>query len=212
MVIAVIDYESGNLHSIHKAVKCSEENNGSSREVIVTADPADIDKASHIILPGVGAYGDCLKGINAIDGMMDALQRNVRQEKKPFLGICVGMQLLATVGYENGTYQGFDWVSGDVKPINHEDVACRIPHMGWNDLQIHQTEHPLFNGIMAGEHVYFVHSYHFVACNDNEVIATIDYGQPITAVIAKENIVGLQFHPEKSQEVGLKFISNFLKM
>ena len=212
MVIAVIDYESGNLHSIFKAVKCSEEQNGTNRDVIVTSNPDDVRGASHIVLPGVGAYGDCLKGIYAIDGMIEALNENVIEKKKPFMGICVGMQLLATTGHENGTHQGFGWIPGTVVPIDFEGEAYRIPHMGWNDLSIKNKDHLLFSGIEEGEHVYFVHSYHFIADAPEDVVASVSYGQPMTAVISNDNIVGLQFHPEKSQDVGLKIISNFLKM
>ncbi|PIR37744.1 MAG: imidazole glycerol phosphate synthase subunit HisH [Alphaproteobacteria bacterium CG11_big_fil_rev_8_21_14_0_20_39_49] len=207
--ITIIDYGSGNLHSIAKAF---EKEAGSHKLKVVISDKADdVDKASHIVLPGVGAFGDCIKGLQGLEGMMDSLHENVRLKKKPFMGVCVGMQMLADEGMENGSHKGLGWISGKVLPLKPSDPNLKIPHMGWNEIRIEQ-EHPVLEGISSGDHVYFVHSYHFDCTNKNNALASVDYGQRVVSVIANDNIVAAQFHPEKSQQVGLKFISNFLNM
>lgn len=207
--VTIIDYGSGNLHSIAKAF---EKEAGSRKLKVVVSDKAsDVDKASHIILPGVGAFGDCIKGLQALDGMIEALNKNVIVNKKPFMGVCVGMQMLADEGLENGSHKGLGWISGRVIPLKPSDSNLKIPHMGWNEINI-EHEHPVLEGINSGDHVYFVHSYHFDCTNKNNALASVDYGQRVVSVIANDNIVAAQFHPEKSQQVGLKFISNFLNM
>lgn len=204
--VTIIDYGSGNLHSIAKAF----EKVANGKKIVVSSDARDIEKASHIVLPGVGAFNDCVNGLEKLDGVKAALQKNVIEKKKPFLGVCVGMQMLADIGLENGEHKGFGWISGRVMPINPKDKSLKIPHMGWNELKINRT-HPILDGIENGDHVYFVHSYHF-CCNDgSNVLSSVEYGGDVVAVIANDNIVAAQFHPEKSQEVGLKFISNFLE-
>lgn len=211
MTIVIIDYQSGNLHSIEKAVVACEERSGRNRPVLLSQDIDQIEQASHIILPGVGAFADCLHGIQAVDGLVNALERKVLEQQTPFLGICVGMQLLASQGHENGTHQGLGWIKGSVIPINHHNQQYRIPHMGWNVIEA-QKNHPVLHGVREDSHVYFVHSYHFLCDNVQEQIATVSYGEALTAIIAKDHIIGVQFHPEKSQQVGLQVIDNFLRM
>lgn len=203
----IIDYGSGNLHSIAKAFERAAI--GKDIAIKVTSDAEELAKSSYIILPGVGAFGDCLKGLNALSGMRDALQEQVIINKKPFLGVCVGMQMLADEGLENGKHQGLGWISGRVKPIDAGDL--KIPHMGWNNIKFKQ-KHPLFDGVDDGSDLYFVHSY-FFDCKDQEsVLSIVEYGVDVVAAIAKDNIIATQFHPEKSQTAGLKIISNFLEM
>ena len=209
MKVVIIDYGSGNLHSTAKAFERSAKVLG--MKVEITSSPAALDTATHIVLPGVGAFGDCMKGILAISGMREALERNVIEKKKPFLGICVGMQLLAEKGLEHGEQKGLGWLKGEVAAIKPTDSALKIPHMGWNDLNI-AGSHPLLSGINSGQHAYFVHSYAMRCANQNNVLATVEYGGDVTAIVAQGNIMGTQFHPEKSQETGLKLIENFLKM
>lgn len=204
--VTIIDYGSGNLHSIAKAF----EREANGMRVVVSDKAEDIEKASHIVLPGVGAFGDCIKGLESLAGVKDALTKSVMVDKKPFMGVCVGMQMLADEGTEHGSFKGLGWIKGKVVAIDAKD-SLKIPHMGWNEIKI-ENPHPVFEGIKNGDHVYFVHSYHFMCENKNNVISTVDYGQNITAAIANDNIIATQFHPEKSQEVGLKLISNFLKM
>jgi imidazole glycerol-phosphate synthase subunit HisH len=206
-VVALIDYGSGNLRSAEKALARAAEG---GCEIVVTADPAIVAKAERIVLPGVGAFGDCMAGVEAIPGMIEALCDAVLKRGVPFLGICVGMQLLADVGREFGDHKGLGWIGGEVVRIAPSDAALKIPHMGWNELNIART-HPLLDGIASGAHAYFVHSYEFRARDTKDVIATTDYGGAITAMIARGNIAGTQFHPEKSQAVGLKLLANFLK-
>ncbi len=205
--IAIIDYGSGNLHSIAKAVQRV----AGKRKALVTSNARDLRQASHIILPGVGAFGDCRVGLMALSGMMAALEQEVQGNKKPFLGICVGMQLLADKGLEHGAHKGFGWIPGEVKAIKPKDKALKIPHMGWNELILEQT-HPVFAGIKTGDHTYFVHSYHLVPKENTCVLATVDYGGKVIAAVAKNNMVGTQFHPEKSQKVGLRVLENFVRM
>ena len=211
MTVAIIDYGSGNLRSTAKAFERAAGEAGLDLAVVVTRDPADLQAASHIVLPGVGAFADCRRGLAAVDGMQAALEEQVRVAKKPFLGICVGMQLMADIGREYEDIPGLGWVPGEVIAITPSDAGLKIPHMGWNDLTINSAAHPLLEGIQGGSHVYFVHSYVFQAAEPSDVLATVDYGGPVTAVIGRDNLVGTQFHPEKSQAWGLRLISNFLK-
>jgi glutamine amidotransferase len=209
MTIAVIDYGSGNLRSAAKAL---ERVAPGGINIHITADPEDLKRASHIVLPGVGAYGDCMHGLASISGMLEALGEEVQVKKKPFLGICIGMQLLFERGHEHGVHDGLGWLKGEVVSLSQQPATSnqqlKIPHMGWNELTI--TPHPLLAGIDTGAHAYFVHSYH--AAGSPDVIATTSYGQTIAAVVAKGNIMGTQFHPEKSQETGLRLLSNFVRL
>ncbi len=209
MTVAIIDYGSGNLRSAAKAFERAVTDASLGLKVVVTSDPADLKAASHIVLPGVGAFADCRRGLGVLDGMEAALEEQVRGEKKPFLGICVGMQLMAEIGREHKDTPGFGWMPGEVIAMTPSDPALKIPHMGWNNLSI-QTPHPFLDGIEDGRHVYFVHSYVFQPAEASDVLATVDYGGPVTAVIGRDNLLGTQFHPEKSQAVGLRLISNFL--
>ncbi len=222
MYVAIIDYGSGNLRSAAKAFERAAQATGHTVEV--TADPAVLAAASHIVLPGVGAFADCMRGLEAIAGMRAVLEREVIKNRKPFLGICVGMQMLFDVGHEYGTHPGLGWIAGEVVKIGsgdkgqgtrdegHELISLKIPHMGWNDLTVTAPDHPLLAGISSGDHAYFVHSYHAVCRDPGQVLATTDYSAPLTAVVAKGNIMGTQFHPEKSQATGLQLIRNFLGM
>jgi len=206
--VALIDYGSGNLASAAKAL--AKAGAGTGHEIVTTADPAEVKAAERIVLPGVGAFADCMKGLSAVPGMVPVLREKVLKEGAPFLGICVGMQLLATVGREFGDHAGLGWIAGEVVKIVPNDPALKIPHMGWNELKI-VRRHKLLDGIDSGAHAYFVHSYHFVPALTDDLLATTDYGGPLTAMIANENVAGTQFHPEKSQATGLKLLSNFLK-
>ena len=206
MKTVIIDYGSGNLHS---ALKAFERAAGKAGEVTVTSDPDAVRKATRIVLPGVGAFKDCYNGLDAVPGMRETLQDQVIVRGKPFLGICVGMQLMATRGLEHETTKGFGWIAGDVKPITPSDPTLKIPHMGWNTLDV-KSNHPLLAGVAEGAHAYFVHSYHLDAMLPEDVIATTDYAGPITAMVGYDNLVGTQFHPEKSQALGLALIANFL--
>ena len=208
MTIAIIDYGSGNLRS---AAKAFERVAGGKHEIIVTRLPEDIARASHIVLPGVGAYADCMLGLKALPGMLATLSREVLENGKKFLGICVGMQMLFEKGYEHGAHDGLGWLKGEVVALKPQDSALKIPHMGWNNLDINGN-HPLMKGIESGRHAYFVHSYHAVCTQSSDVLATADYGQKVTAAVARGNIMGVQFHPEKSQETGLALISNFIHL
>jgi imidazole glycerol-phosphate synthase subunit HisH len=211
--VAIIDYGSGNLHSARKAFERAAREAGVEEEIVVTSDPAAVAKADRIVLPGVGAFADCRRGLDGVDGMVDAMTEAVRRNGRPFFGICVGMQLMASRGLEYQTTLGLDWIGGDVKPIEPEDAGLKIPHMGWNTLHP-QREHPLLDGIETGPnglHAYFVHSFALDPKNQDEVMAVTDYGGPLTAVVARDNMAGTQFHPEKSQKLGLALIANFLK-
>jgi imidazole glycerol-phosphate synthase subunit HisH len=210
MTVAIIDYGSGNLRSAAKAFGRASESAGTGAEIIVTNRPEDLDRASHIVLPGVGAFGDCMAGLTALDGMRDSLERNVIDDGKPFLGICVGMQLMAERGVEHGIHTGFGWIQGEITPIQPSDDTLKIPHMGWNDLDIIRPEHPVFRGISSGTHTYFVHGYALSGGSPDQLLARVDYAGDIVAVVGRDNLVGTQFHPEKSQKTGLKFIENFL--
>lgn len=210
MKTVIIDYGSGNLRSAEKSVVRAAKDGGLDADIFVTSNPDDVKSADRIILPGVGAFADCMAGLSALDGMRDVLQEAVHQDGKPFLGICVGMQLLADAGLEHGRTEGLGWIGGDVKEITVSDPALKVPHMGWSDLDL-DSEHPVLDGIKTGDHAYFVHSYHFEAADQANVLAHVDYDGKIAAIIGRDNILGTQFHPEKSQAVGLKLLENFLK-
>lgn len=213
MKVAVIDYGSGNLRSAVKSFERAAREANLSVDVILTNRADDVLHADRIVLPGVGAYADCRRGLGEVDGMVDALNEVVIQKARPFFGICVGMQLMSDRGLEKQTTEGLGWISGDVTEIKVDVPNLKIPQMGWNTINL-KREHALFDGIKTGDdgkHAYFVHSYHFKAKNDADVLATTNYGGEVTAVIAKDNMVGTQFHPEKSQELGLSLITNFLK-
>ena len=207
--VALIDYGSGNLRSAEKALTRAAREGATGHEIAVTADPSVVTKAERIVLPGVGAFADCMAGVTAIPGMRQALDDAVLTRGVPFLGICVGMQLLATVGREFGETPGLGWIDGEVVKLSSADPALKIPHMGWNELTILRP-HPLFAGIASGAHAYFVHSYEFRTEDSEAVLATTDYGGPVTAAVGRANIAGTQFHPEKSQAVGQRFLQNFL--
>ena len=206
MLVAVVDYGSGNLRS---AAKAFEHEAGDAR-VVVTSDPAQVASADRIVLPGVGAFADCRRGLAAVAGMEEALDRAVRREGKPFLGICVGMQLMASRGREFEITEGLGWIDGEVAAIAPSDTSLKIPHMGWNELSVVRP-HPLFDGLEAGTHAYFVHSFGFVPAHAEDVLATVEYGGPLIVAIGRDNLVGVQFHPEKSQAAGLHIIANFLR-
>lgn len=211
MTVAIIDYGSGNLHSAAKAFERAAREHGAGEAVVVTSDPDVVRKAERIVLPGVGAFRDCRDGLKAVPGMWVTVEEEVARGK-PFYGICVGMQLLASRGLEHGETQGFGWIPGDVTLIKPKDPGLKIPHMGWNTLN-RQRPHALLDGLDLGPeglHGYFVHSYHVVTRDRADVVATTDYGGPVSAFVARDNIVGSQFHPEKSQALGLALIANFL--
>lgn len=211
--IAIIDYGSGNLRSASKAFERVIREQGLAATVHVTEDPELVRTADRVVLPGVGAFADCAAGLAAVAGMRDALFDAVSQRAAPFLGICVGMQLMASRGLEHGVTPGFDWIAGDVVAIEPDDPSLKIPHMGWNVLET-VSDHPILEGIPTGEdglHAYFVHSYHLQATNEADVIARADYGGPVTAIVGRDNLIGTQFHPEKSQTLGLALIGNFLR-
>jgi len=208
--VAIIDYGSGNLRSAAKAFERAAAEAGLSATIAVTGRPEDVRAADRIVLPGVGAFADCRFGLEAVDGLHDALNEAALNKARPFFGICVGMQLMATVGHEFGDTPGLDWIQGEVTALAPNDPALKIPHMGWNDLKL-VGDHPLFDGIESGQHAYFVHSFHFVPDDADAVWAQVDYGGPVTAAVGRDNLFGTQFHPEKSQALGLGIIANFLK-
>ncbi|HEX3066782.1 MAG TPA: imidazole glycerol phosphate synthase subunit HisH [Dongiaceae bacterium] len=216
MSTVVIDYGSGNLRSAAKALAAA------GGDVLVTSDPRDVAKAKRIVLPGVGAFADCRAGLDGLQDMVATLDEAVRQKGRPFLGICVGMQLMAEAGLEHGRHPGLGWIAGDVINLSprpnlasrpdlasRQDPALKIPHMGWNELRLGRV-HPLFAGIEDGAHAYFVHSYHLALTNPGDLLAATDYGGPVVAAIARDNMLGVQFHPEKSQAMGLRLLANFL--
>jgi glutamine amidotransferase len=208
--VAIVDYGSGNLRSAAKAFERAAREAGTGHAVLVTSDPAMVASAERIVLPGVGAFADCRAGLYGVPGMVETLQRAVVERGRPFIGICVGMQLMATRGVEYGVHQGLDWIAGDVVRIQPADPALKIPHMGWNELR-DVAAHPVLSGIAAGDHAYFVHSYHLRTARPVQRLAVTDYGGPVAAVVGRDNMVGTQFHPEKSQATGLRLIGNFLK-
>jgi glutamine amidotransferase len=213
MRVAIIDYGSGNLRSAVKAFERAAREGGIAAEIELTAVPQEVLSADRIVLPGVGAYADCAAGLRAVDGLWEAVEEAAIARGKPFLGICVGMQLMSQRGLEKAVTKGFGWIAGDVKEISPSDPALKIPQIGWNTIEVQQA-HPLFAGIPTGTdglHAYFVHSYHLDAKKPGEVLALADYGGPVTAAVARDNLAGTQFHPEKSQALGLALITNFLK-
>ncbi|MFT4078554.1 imidazole glycerol phosphate synthase subunit HisH [Rhodomicrobium sp.] len=213
MSVAIVDYQSGNLHSAAKAFERAAREGGFDTDIRVTSDPEAVRRADRVVLPGVGAFGDCYRGLSETPGMIEALKETVFDRGRPFFGICVGMQMLADRGLEHGEHKGLGWIGGEVDLIAPSDARLKIPHMGWNTLDIARP-HPLLDGIPGGEegwHAYFVHSYHFKPTDAADVVARTDYAGPITALVARDNIAGSQFHPEKSQKLGLRLISNFLR-
>ncbi len=209
MATVIIDYESGNLHSAEKAFKRMAAESGAD-EIIVTSDPDLVRRADRLVLPGDGAFPACHKELFDHRGLFEATQEVVTQNGNPFMGICIGMQMLATRGLEYTETPGFNWISGEVTAIKPSDPALKVPHMGWNDLVLDHP-HPVFDGISGGNHAYFVHSYHFQVTDPAHLLAHVDYGGQITAVVGRDNIIGTQFHPEKSQSTGLRMIANFLR-
>ncbi len=208
MTTVLIDYDSGNLHSAEKAFQRMAREGG-YEPVIVTNRPEDVAGASRVVLPGDGAFPACRRGLQAIDGLEEAIVEAVEVRAVPFLGICVGMQMLASWGREYEDVAGFDWVPGEVVRIAPSDPQMKVPHMGWNDLVI-DGAHPVLEGIETGDHAYFVHSYHMEVADHGDLLAHVDYGGPVTAIVGRGNVAGTQFHPEKSQRAGLRLISNFL--
>lgn len=213
MSVAIIDYGSGNLHSAQKAFERASQEAGVSDPVIVTSDPEVIARAERIVLPGVGAFADCRRGLEQRPGLIEALSKAVMRDGRPFLGICVGMQLMAERGLEHEVADGLGWIPGDVVALQPKTGDYRIPHMGWNTLRV-RRDHPVLKGVPAGDtglHAYFVHSFHMKPKDAGSIIADTEYGESVTAIVGRDNIIGSQFHPEKSQKLGLAFIANFLR-
>lgn len=213
MRVAIIDYGSGNLRSAVKAFERTAQESNINATIELTSDADVVRSADRIFLPGVGAYADCRAGLDAVPGMIDALHESVRVKARPFLGVCVGMQLLSSRGLEKSVSEGLGWIEGDVVEMTPSDPTLKIPQIGWNTLDLN-VEHPLFEGVPTGPnglHAYFVHSYHLAARHGSDVVATTEYGGAMTAFVARDNVAGAQFHPEKSQQLGLKLISNFLR-
>ena len=213
MSVAIVDYGSGNLHSAAKAFERAARESGHDQPILVTSKPEDVARAERIVLPGVGAFADCRRGLDAVPGMVEALEQSVRKDGRPFFGICVGMQLMADVGREHQVTPGLGWIPGEVIRIAPTDAALKIPHMGWNTLDMRKV-HPLLDEIPLGSdglHAYFVHSFELKPANASDLVAQADYGGPLTAIVGRDNMVGTQFHPEKSQRLGLRLIANFLK-
>jgi glutamine amidotransferase len=213
MSVAIVDYGSGNLHSAAKAFERAARESGQEQPIVVTSDPDKVSRADRLVLPGVGAFADCRRGLDAIAGMIDALEQSVRKQGRPFFGICVGMQLMAERGREYQVTRGLGWIAGEVNRIAPKDPILKIPHMGWNTLNMVKP-HPLLADIPLGPdglHAYFVHSYELKVAQRSDLIAQADYGGPLTAIVGRDNMVGTQFHPEKSQRLGLKLIANFLR-
>ena len=205
MKTVIIDYGAGNVESVLNALSFVKNN----ENFLVSNKPSDIRAANHLILPGVGAFGDCMDGLKSVEGLLPEIRKQVLVEKKPFLGICVGMQVLSSIGYENGEHQGLGFINGKVEKITAQE-GLKIPHMGWNEIMLKPTKHPALKDIKNGEHFYFANSYHFICQNENNVLAQVEYGSKLNAIVAKENILGIQFHPEKSGEAGLLILKNFL--
>lgn len=212
MLTVLVDYDSGNLHSAEKAFQRMAVEVGAG-EVLVSSNPEDVARADRIVLPGDGAFPACRRALGSYGGLFEAIEDGVTRRAVPFLGICVGMQMMATWGREYSDTQGFDWIGGEVVHIAPADKALKVPHMGWNDLVIDPqgVSHPVLAGLQTGDHAYFVHSYHFRVDNPAERLAHVDYAGDITAIIGRDNMVGMQFHPEKSQANGLRMIGNFLR-
>jgi glutamine amidotransferase len=210
MKVAIVDYGSGNLRSAAKAFERAAADGGRAARIEVTAEAAAVRAADRIVLPGVGAFADCRRGLLALPGMAEALEEAVLRRGRPFLGICVGMQLMATTGREHGVHPGLGWIDGEVVALAPADPALKVPHMGWNELDFAPGAHPLLDGLAPGCHAYFVHSYRFACADPGHVLARVDYGGPVAAVVGRDNLAGTQFHPEKSQATGLRLIANFL--
>jgi len=242
-LIAVIDYGAGNLHSVEKALRHVITESQIDAQVERVSDAAQLAKAAHILLPGVGAFADCMRGLQALPGMIVAMEKRVREDKVPFLGICVGMQMLFERGHEHGVHSGLGWIEGEVvaltpkahrlseepattsaiearslrgakepEALNANNKSLKIPHMGWNDLCLTHTENSVMQGIQTGDHAYFVHSYHCRPTQREDIVATVDYGGEVVAAIQRGNIMAAQFHPEKSQQTGLRLLKNFVLM
>ena len=208
-IVALIDYGSGNLRSAEKALARVAAEGSTGQDVVVTSDAKIVATAERIVLPGVGAFADCMSGLSALPGMVRALNDAVIKRGTPFLGICVGMQLMTDVGREFGNHAGLGWIEGEVVKLTPSDPALKIPQMGWNELNV-TREHPLFAGIPSGSHAYFLHSYAMKPARPSDILATTDYGGGVIAAVARDNYAGMQFHPEKSQAVGLVLLGNFL--
>ncbi len=204
MTTVIIDYGAGNVESVANALRFV----GNNEEIIISSNPSDVARANRLLLPGVGAFGDCMSSLN-LSGLLSEIKKQVLVEKKPFLGICVGMQVLATLGFENGEHQGLDFISGRVEKIKPQG-DLKIPHMGWNEVILKSKNHSLLQDIKSGEHFYFANSYHFICDDEKDVLAEAEYGSKLSVIVAKNNIFGVQFHPEKSAEAGLKLLKNFL--
>ncbi len=212
MTVAIIDFGAGNLRSAEKAFERAIAELKIGETVAVTTNPDVVARADRVVLPGDGAFADCKRNLAAIDGMIDAIDEAIDRRGRPFLGICVGMQLLATRGVEHAVTDGLDRIPGEVRAVEPADPALKVPHMGWNTLA-RRREHPLFDGLVLGPegwHAYFLHGFHLVADNEDDVAAVADYGGPVTAIVARDNVAGTQFHPEKSQKLGLRLVANFL--
>jgi glutamine amidotransferase len=209
MLTVLVDYDSGNLHSAEKAFQRMAAE-GAGGDILVTSRPEDVARADRIVLPGDGAFPACRAALGSYGGLFEAIEEAVTTRARPFLGICVGMQMLASRGHEYRLTEGFGWIAGDVERITPADPAMKVPHMGWNDLVI-ERPHPVLEGITTGDHAYFVHSYHFHVTDPAQRLAFCDYGGPITAIVGRDTIIGTQFHPEKSQAAGLRLIANFLR-
>ena len=213
MTTVIVDYGSGNLHSAAKAFERAARDSGQAEQIIVSNDPQQVARADRVVLPGVGAFADCKRGLDAVPGMIAALEETVRRKGRPFFGICVGMQLLADRGREYEVTEGLGWIAGEVARIAPSDASLKIPHMGWNTLDQRKL-HPVLAGIPLGPqglHAYFEHSFQLTPANGGDLVAQAEYGGPLTAMVGRDNIVGTQFHPEKSQKLGLALIANFLK-
>ena len=210
MYIAVIDYGSGNLKSAAKALETAANNINANSKIVITSDPKTIKQSDKIVLPGQGSFRDCYLGIKKISGLNETLNEFVLEKKKPILGICVGMQLFAKTGYESQETKGFGWIDAEVRKINNMNKKLKLPHMGWNEIEL-KKDCFLFSNLENKSHMYFVHSYELITKQKDHVVATANYGRPVTAAVVKENIFGTQFHPEKSQKNGLKILENFLK-
>jgi imidazole glycerol-phosphate synthase subunit HisH len=213
VTVAIVDYGSGNLHSAAKAFERAAREQALEESIVVTSDPDQVARADRVVLPGVGAFADCRRGLDAVSGMVEALETSVRARGRPFLGICVGMQLMAERGREYEVVEGLGWIPGEVDRITPSDPQLKIPHMGWNTLEARRP-HPVLDGIAVGPqglHAYFVHSFHLNAAERSDLVAEADYGGPVTAIVGRDTMVGTQFHPEKSQRLGLRLIANFLK-
>jgi glutamine amidotransferase len=219
MAVVVVDYGAGNLKSAAKALMEAARNlspGGSGTEIAVSADPDAVRRADRIVLPGVGAFADCKHGLEARPGLIEALNEAAIAKARPFLGICVGMQLMASLGIEYGEHAGLDWIEGKVVRLTPQssepgDPGLKIPQIGWNNLQLPLPAHPVLAGLGLGAHAYFVHSYHFLPAREADVLARVDYGGPVAAAVGRDNLIGVQFHPEKSQQVGLRLLGDFLK-